>query len=352
MSNNSTPQVQSILSTLAFFDIFNYPLTVFEIWKWFYKNYGVAKRSFASDEASASSLQQELKISDIQELLENNETLKKVIATKNGFYFLKGREELVARRLNLYREAEARWRKLRKIAAILQVVPNVKMIAACNTLPINDFKPESDIDVFIIVKKNRIWQTRFFVTALVSLLGQWRHKKNVAKKICLSFYITDNALNLEPIAKKPYDIYLAYWVALVAPLYIEKPKPQIKNQELNIYREFLNANSWVRNYLPNFIGFEPVEFERKVGKSRFFDSVKKIKEEISDSKIGDWFEKFFKKIQKNKMRKNYQSAYYRNGSNVIISDQMLKFHEIDRREEFRKIFELKLAKILNILACG
>ncbi|MEW6407589.1 MAG: hypothetical protein AB1465_02775 [Patescibacteria group bacterium] len=364
MQNNLSAQEQSILSTITFFDIFNYPLTLFEMWKWQYKNFQFPISNFQSNSKSQIS---NSKISEIQKILENNENLRKVIESKNGFYFLQGREELVARRRDLYRNAEERWKKLQRVANILQYVPNVKMIAACNTLPINDFKPESDIDAFIIVKKNRIWQTRFFVTALVGLLGQWRHKKNIAKKICLSFYVTDDALNLEPIAKKPYDIYLAYWIALVAPLYVsgchsEGTEGERKisltaggffaSAQDDVYRKFLHANSWVKNYLPNFIGFEPVEFERKVGKSRFFDSIKEIKEKISDSKIGDWFEKFFKKIQKNKMGKNYQSAYRRGGSNVIISDQILKFHEIDRRDEFRKIFELKLAKILNIPTCG
>jgi len=326
---NLTFQENSILSTLVFFDIFNYPLTLFEVWKWMYK--------MQNEKCKSQNDNLKFKISEIQEILENSENLKKVIESKNGFYFLRGRENLVSRRRNLYRDAEERWKKLRQVADILQYVPNVKMIAACNTLPINDFKPQSDIDVFIIVKKNRIWQTRFFITALVSLLGEWRHKKNIAKKICLSFYITDDALSLEPIAKKPYDIYLTYWIALVAPLYVEK----------DIYQKFLESNSWVRNYLPNFIGFEPVEFERKVGKSKFFALVKKIKEKVSDSKIGDRVERFFRNVQKSKMERNYQSAYYKKDLSVIISDQMLKFHEIDRRDEFRKKFELKMAEILR-----
>lgn len=360
MSNNLSFSEYSILSTLVFFDIFDYPLTIFEVWKWVYQNFQFPISNFQSIPNSQFSISRHsCRISEIQDLLENSENLHKIIDSKNGFYFLRGRGELVARRRDLYRDAEARWKKLRRVANILQYIPNVKMIAACNTLPINDFKPQSDIDVFIIVKKNRIWQTRFFVTTLVSLLGEWRHKKNIAKKICLSFYVTDDALNLEPIAKKPYDIYLTYWIALVAPLYKynwnsdeSRGQPSAFAGISDIYQQFLKANSWVKEYLPNFFGYEPVEFERRVGESKFFSSIKKIEEKISDSKIGDWFEKFFKKIQKNKMGKNYQSAYRKGGSDVIISDQMLKFHEIDRREEFRKIFELKLTKILNMLTCG
>jgi hypothetical protein len=339
-----TFQEHSILSTLTFFDIFNYPLTTFEVWKWQYQA--------QSSKLKTQSYNSELKASEIQTLLETNENLQKVVESKNGLYFLKGRKELVTRRLNLYREAEARWRKLKKIATVLQIVPNVLMIAACNTLPINDFKAKSDIDAFIIVKKKRLWLTRFLVTVLVALFGQWRHKKNIAGRICLSFYITDEALNLRSIAKSPYDIYLTYWVALVAPVYnFQFPIPNFQSnskfKNYNIYQQFLSANFWVREYLPNFIGFEPVENERKVKDIWIFKTIKRISEGVLNTKLGDFLENLFRKIQKDKMAKNYQSAYRKGGSDVIISDKMLKFHEIDRRDEFRKRFELKLTKTLN-----
>jgi hypothetical protein len=45
------------------------------------------------------------------------------------------------------------------------------------------------------------------------------------------------------------------------------------------------------------------------------------------------------------MKKNYHSAFKKESSDVIISDQMLKFHEVDKRDAFRKKFEEKLKRI-------
>ena len=199
---------KAIISTLAYFKVHKYSLTLLEIYKWLYvnriKNY--------------ESKIKEYKISDIQNTLDNSENLKEIIRCKNGFYYLKGDEELVELRKKRHNLAQSRWKKLRRITSILQIIPNVKMIAACNTLVLNDIKSDSDIDVFVIIKDGRMWQARFYITALVVLLGQWRHKNNIANKICLSFYVTDKSLNLKWLAKKPYDPMLTYWVTFVYPL--------------------------------------------------------------------------------------------------------------------------------------
>ena len=258
-----------------------------------------------------------------------------IINKKNGFYFLKGGEENVDLRRNRHKLAQPRWKKLRRIAAFLQLIPNVKMVAACNTLSINDVKPGSDIDVFIIVKDGRIWQTRFMITMLVALLGQWRHKDRIDNKICLSFYVTDGKLNLESITKKPYDIYLNYWISFIFPLL-----------DRGGYDEFIKENKWAKNNLPNFVKYNPVLFERKVSKIFLLNSIKNFLEKVLCGKFGDMIESFFKKFQIKKMKQDSQS-WKREDSDVIISDQMLKLHEKDRREEFRKLFEKKLSEVCS-----
>lgn len=308
----------SIISTLAYFDMHKYPLTLSEIWKWLYVDKNENKK---------------IKISEIQKELENSENLKKVIGSKNGFYFLRGSDEIVDLRRNRHKLAQPRWKKLKRMASFLQLVPNVRMVAACNTLSINDIKPGSDIDVFIIVKDGRIWQTRFMITMLVALLGQWRHKERIDNMICLSFYITDGNMDLESIAKKPYDIYLNYWVSFVFPVL-----------DRECYEEFINKNGWAKKSLPNFMKYNPVLFERKVPRISLLNGVKKISEKILCGKFGDIVEKFFRKIQIDKMKRGSQS-WKRDDTDVIISDQMLKFHEGDRRDEFRKLFEKKLSEI-------
>jgi hypothetical protein len=76
---------------------------------------------------------------------------------------------------------------------------------------------DSDIDLFIITKNNRIWTTRICFTLILTLLGQRKTTKKHAGKFCLSFFITENYLNLENIAIKN-DIYLKYWIESLVPI--------------------------------------------------------------------------------------------------------------------------------------
>lgn len=309
---------RAIISTLAYFSAQKYPLTLLEIWKWLYmKN--------QNENANTK-----IKISEIQDLLDSSERLKKITDNKNGFYYLKGDENLIELRKQRHNLSQPRWKKLRRIVTLLQIVPHIKMIAACNTMAINDIREESDLDVFIIIKDGRIWQARFFITLLVAAMGQWRHKKRIASKVCLSWYITDKDLDLNWVTKKPYDILLTYWVTLVYPLL-----------DRDIYYQFMRENLWVKDFLPNYIYYQPVLFERKVSKIFILDILRKFFEKILSGRLGDIVEKFFKKIQIGKMKKNIKGLA-RENTDVIISDQMLKFHEKDRRNLFREMYEEKL----------
>ena len=107
---------------------------------------------------------------------------------------------------------------------------------------------DSDIDVFIVIKKGRLFITRALVTLYLSFLRMRRTKKKIKNKICLSFYIADDSLNLEKTAIKN-DIYLIYWLSTLVPVYDPQNFYQIiikNNQWLNKY--FLNE---LNNYLPN-----------------------------------------------------------------------------------------------------
>lgn len=316
---------KAIISTIVYFDIFNYPLTLIEIWKWLYIDQKL-------------SVNLKFKISDIQEVLGKSKNLKKIIETKNGFYFLKGKEKLINLRFQRYKFNQSRWKKLRRITMFLQMIPDVKMIAACNTMAINAIEPKSDIDVFFIITKNRIWQIRFLITLVVAALGQWRHGKRIAGRICLSLYTIDENLNFKPISKKPYDIYLIYWITLVYPIL-----------DRETYIKFIQQNNWISNFLPNYITYEPVLFERKISKIFILDNLRKVLEKILEGNFGDLVEKWFKKIQLLKMKKNYYSRMYEDSTDVVISDKMLKFHERDRRVLIRDLYEKKMAKISQLI---
>ena len=207
------------------------------------------------------------------------------------------------------------------------------MIGVCNSLAIDNSKQQADIDFFIIVKKNRIWLTRFLITFIVWSLGEWRHKNKIAGKICLSFYITEKALNLEAITIKPYDIYLAHWIAQLKPVYCRD----------DIYKEFILENKWVKAYVLNFdqiLNIRHPEFKM----SKFLSAFQKLLEKILKGWFGNLIEMFFKVIQKFKI--SSKLTPHKIPTAVIVSNEILKFHENDRREFFQEKFKQRLTEIL------
>lgn len=300
MANNLE---KSILSTIAYFDIFDYPLTDLEIWKWLYRTENWDKQNV---------------FSEIIKILENSEYLKSLIESKRGFYFLKGRESILKIRQKRYNLAEEKFKKAIKISRFLRFLPGVRMIAVCNSLAWSNASEESDIDFFIVTRKNKIWITRFWAAGFLKLLGLRPRGQRTKDKICLSFFADEDSLDFEKISLGKPDIYLIYWIVQIAPIY----------DAGGIYQKFLSANSWIKKYLPNYFAAE-IGFRRK------------IKAAALPLFFFGWGNKFSRWLQIKFLPKQIRDAANKD-SCVIVSDSILKFHVNDRRTKYREIWENKL----------
>ena len=97
---------------------------------------------------------------------------------------------------------------------------------------------------------------------LNAILNLRPNKKTKRDKICLSFYITAEKLDLADLKISGQDWYFNYWLAGLIPLY----------DRSGIYDKLMAANSWIRNYLSNW---EPLLLAR----SREIKPIYKIKEQ-------------------------------------------------------------------------
>src|SRR3989338_10492249 len=109
------------------------------------------------------------------------------------------------------------WLKVGRYVPFLRIVPFLKLVAVCNNLAFGKVKEKSDIDLFIIAKSGRLFTVRILVTGILHCLGVRRHGKKIAGRFCLSFFVDDKNLNLEPIAIDK-DVYLAYWIKNIRPV--------------------------------------------------------------------------------------------------------------------------------------
>ncbi|MBI2453449.1 hypothetical protein HYV56_01970 [Candidatus Peregrinibacteria bacterium] len=327
---------KAIIGTVAYFDLFDFPLKEEEL-KAYLLRY---KKTFYGGRHTIFERLYSLKRENVYA------SLRKV----NNYYTLKDRENIITIRQEREIRSKKLWKKIQFFGSILSVVPFVRLVAVCNNLAYNNASGKSDIDLFVITDRNYLFLARFLVTFLLHISGVRRHGKHVYGRFCLSFFINENHLNLEKIVLSPQDIYLAYWMRTLKPLFGQKT-----------YQKFLEANEkWLKDYfdcphdhLKNLIS-SPANLS---GNHNLHLSIKNDEIEINPlfaiQKIFEFIIKIFfgfliekglkawmKKRAEKKAKKLNKTFPF-----VVIEDNILKFHDKDRREEFQKKWEESLKKL-------
>ena len=285
---------KSILKTISYYDVFDYPLTAVEIWQWLW--------------------QYKCKLSKLVFCLENSNELKNYLEVKDGFYFFKGRSSLLLTRKIRRDYSINKWKKALRATRIIRFIPFLRAIFLCNSIPYFNAEKNSDIDFFIIIKDKYIWLSRFWITILLHILGLRRHGQKIANRICLSFYITDKSLNLKDFYDQD-NLYLYAWIKDLSPIF-----------DKNTYHSFLKANDWIKKYLPNSIPEEIID-NWKVKDNKLSIIVRRVQEFILDNVFGRFLNFIVKELQLARMSLNKKSKMKEESDAVVVNDQMLKFHE-------------------------
>ncbi|MCK4592542.1 hypothetical protein KAT63_03860 [Candidatus Parcubacteria bacterium] len=333
---------KQILATIVYYDILDYPLTGFEVFL-----YLVNKNQESRIKNQESS--------DVCDLLNTSEYLKKYISRKLGFYFLKnqvlksqeapvrpacrtGRRleptDIIQQRLDRKKLADQKWKKIKKIFWIMQIIPFMKMVLVSGSLALGNSRKESDVDLIITAKKGRIWMARTLVTLLTSVLGVRRYRNKTEDKICLNHYVTDKSLKI------PFEsLYNAQsYLHLINVYDSEKDK--------KLFREFQEENKWIGDYVQNYEYSELGSF-RSIKRNKILNSISKFSEFALAGRMGDYLENALSKIQSNKIKKD--QLYKKSGGRITINNDQLEFHpdsheaniipEFNRRMEKLGLFE-------------
>lgn len=298
---------QSILSTLAYFDQFSYPLTYAELYNFLWK-----------PPKEIPTFLDFIKVVNNIELVEIH----------SGFVYLNRRKNIVQERQIRKKFSRQKLGIAEKGVKKITWIPYIKAVFVCNTLALGHAEKESDIDLLIVTRKHRIWTTRFFVTLVLSVLRLRRHGRHVTDRLCLSFYVTEDALDFSHILIDDPDIYFAYWIATLLPLY------DPENVEKKIHRQ----NTWLNLLLPNLApGYSSVVVQCKKNKI--------LSQGLNTLHIGDLIERALKWVQRKRMMFTKGSVRDLPDTRVVISDTMLKFHENDRRVYFKQQWQHILAEL-------
>ena len=309
------PSEQSIIATLVYFDIFDYPLTLIELRRFILQliveGYGYVPSLKELDAAMADS-----------------EILRKSIRFKNGFFYLKGKEDNVRKRLERYVLADKKYKAALRVARIISRIPFVRFIGVCNSLAYSNTSKESDIDLVIITRPGGAWWARALSLLFLSLFRLRPGQGDNQDKICLSVFLDEDNLDLRDLRMGKRDIDFTYWAANFYPLY----------DAGGYFERFWRANrSWINESLP-------------AAKPALAHASRTIFHAPAINKAIEYIllplTPIIRELQKKKFPNSIR-LLVNVDTRVRVQDGLLKFHVNDRRLEHMEKFVEKYEKVIS-----
>jgi hypothetical protein len=214
---------QSILKTLLYFDVVHIPLTSEEVFYYLWQ--------------PPPSISYQEVLGALRCLIERG-----IIEECYGFFYTKGNSKFVEERRERVVFSEVLLTKAYRAIKLIRSAPFLRAVFVCNSIASETATAQSDIDFFIITHPKRIWTVRFLTNCILFCCGMRRYGKSIAQRICLSFYITEDALNISEQRIFSDDVHFIYWLEQMLPVYDPK----------NMWLTFKNTNAWTKFFLPNF----------------------------------------------------------------------------------------------------
>ena len=249
----------SILKTLAYYNIFNYPLTREEII------------------SLMDAIYSEKEITDAFQLLEKDELIFQI----DGFYSLYNAPFLVQRRKKGNEKAKGQLKVATRIAKLLSRFPYVKGVAVSGSLSKNFADEQSDIDFFIITSQNRLWISRTFMH-LFKKLTYFVGKQHW---FCMNYYLDEVGLEL-----KEKNIFTAMEAVTTMPLRGDLA-----------FSDFIVANDWTKKFFPK------KTTELSSSKRIRTGLLKRFVETIFNNRFGNWLDDRLMKTTVRRWQKKTES---------------------------------------------
>lgn len=286
-----SPLEQAIFRTVCWFEVADYAPTAFEVWKWLYRP------------------PEGVMLEHVMRALEADKRLE----TVDGYWGRRGAglAERVAARRERYVDALRKMKRVRRAVWWFRLFPWVEMVAVGNTLAWWNTRPESDIDLFIVCAPGTVWLTRLCVVTPFAFLG-WRPGPGVQDPLCFSFFVSRNALDMRPLRLSIEDPYFAYWLRSLIPVFDRD----------TVFLQLQKENAWAMDEIPNAPGRAPHPVFT-VAPSWF----------VFPSWLA-WLEPWARRLQEGRLPEKIR-AMMNKDTRVVLNDDVLKFHDQDRRAEIR-----------------
>jgi hypothetical protein len=260
---------QAILKTVAYADVFDYPLTLPEI-----------QRYLISESAS---------IDATRKLLLQGPFVPDRLSELEGHFTLPGREEIVPIRQKRAAAAKVLWPKAFYYGQQISNLPFVRMVALTGSLAMRNVDLDGDLDYLIVTEPGRLWVARALVILLVKLAA----RQGVT--LCPNYFLSENALVI-----KDHNVFTAHELAQM----VVVAGPQL-------FEHMLFINSWISEYLPNV--WQSLENSRKSNVAQHRKA--RFSEFLLRTPAGDWLERW---EMRRKIKKFNRQAQFHPEANFSV----------------------------------
>jgi hypothetical protein len=225
---------RAALEAIAYSDVFDYPLTAEEVWR------------FLPAKASRA---------EVLDALGGSPHVR----CSGAFYTLPGREGLAAIRAQREADSAVLIGRARRYGALIARIPFVRMVAVTGALAAGNASSGDDIDLMLVTRPGRVWLARAMCMAVVRLAALR------GLTLCPNFILAEDSLALAD-----QSLYAARELVQMRPL-----------AGFETYSRLLAANPWWRKYLPNAMPLSapPAAPERPL--------VRRLAERALAGRIGD-----------------------------------------------------------------
>jgi len=206
----------SLSKTFAYSAIFKYPLSFYQLCTYLIEpptkklNYKTIKK-------------------DLDRLVK-----KRKVRHKNGKYSFPSRKTVAWKKRG--DTSQQLLERNRKVFDVLKSIPWIKTVGVTGSVAAYNAQRNSDIDIFIITAKNRVWITRGFMFVILKILNKYPQKGMDTDKLCPNILLDEGDLEWP---KEYQNMFTAHEIVFMQPLVDKKES----------YFRFISKNKWISKYI-------------------------------------------------------------------------------------------------------
>ncbi len=291
------PIEEAIYATVAYADIFQYPLTEAEIHR-----YLIGLRAARSEVRTA---------------IGSSRVLRQRLSRTGEFFTLAGREHTLDERARRREQSAVLWPRAARYGAWMGALPFVRMVAVTGSLAVDNAGSGADLDYLVVTRPGRVWFTRSLVILFVRCVSR------MGDVVCPNYFLSEESLELSD-----RSLFAAHEMVQMVPL-----------TGLPVYRRMHAQNGWVREYLPN----AEAQYVQLHGQDASSRNVRPLIEQVLRLPPVDWFEKW---EMERKVRK--YGSLLGNHPEACFSPDRCKGHFDDHGRRIQKAFAERMTALQEV----